>query len=179
VARPKAGAMPAQALPCDDTTPHLHIALAAEQWRSAVEVELEATEQRHTSQRRRVLDRIAAQATPFTAESLVAQLRSAGDRAATVLGRATIYRTLEWLRKSGWIARLHRDGDANVYTRLLPGHHHSVVCTRCGAVFILGGCLVEPLVDALLAETNFHVQGHVLEVYGVCASCHSAAMRSG
>jgi len=176
VARPDSEQQQAAPLACEDATPHLHSAPPAAEWRAAVEDVLQTSGHRHTAQRRRVLDRIAAQVAPFTAESLIAQLSAADDQAAAALGRATIYRTLEWLRSIGWITRLHNDSGANSYTRLLPGHHHSVVCTRCGAVFVLGGCLIEPVLDMLLAETDFHVQGHVLEVYGVCATCRAAAI---
>jgi Fur family transcriptional regulator, ferric uptake regulator len=157
----------AQPMNCDGDEPHFHPDLPADEWRAQVEHALQVTGHRNTAPRRAVLDWIAAQTGPFTAETLVADL---GTHAATP-GRATIYRIVDWLRAAGWIARVHSDTHASSYTRLLPGHHHSVVCLRCGLTLMVGGCAVEQLVAPALADTGFEVHGHVLELYGVCGTC--------
>jgi Fur family ferric uptake transcriptional regulator len=140
---------------------------SAQAWRAGVEQAFARAGLRSTAPRGAVIDWIAASTAPFTAETLVRAL----ERDHGISSRATIYRTVEWLRSQGWIARVHSDDTQHTYSRLLPGHHHHVVCTQCGTTLIIGGCAIEQVLAPLLAPTGFHVQGHVLELYGVCRRC--------
>jgi Fur family transcriptional regulator, ferric uptake regulator len=126
--------------------------------------------QRATPARQLLVDSIAAINRPFTAEELVDEFVNR----QSLTGRATVYRTLDWLRISGWISRVQHDGEHATYTRTLPGHHHTVICTNCGTTLMLGGCDLETLLAPVLASSGFEVQGHVLELYGRCSRCQAA-----
>jgi Fur family ferric uptake transcriptional regulator len=59
------------------------------------------------------------------------------------------------------------------------GHHHHLVCRRCGDVQDLEGCVLRKPVLARLEQrirrtTRFRVLDHDLRLYGVCARCGSA-----
>lgn len=154
---------------------HYHPLPPAADWRQGALGAVQRRQQRSTPARELVVDYIAALARPFTAEELVAELVARQGRS----GRATIYRTLDSLREAGWVTRIQGEGEQHAYTRLMPGHHHSVVCTCCGVTLVLGGCDLDALLAPILAEAGFAIAGHRLELYGTCASCQLAHARSG
>jgi Fe2+ or Zn2+ uptake regulation protein len=139
----------------------------ADDWHARAVEALLAAGCRNTAPRHAVLDWIASRCTPFTAEILVAAL----ERQQGLSSRPTIYRTLEWLRAEGWIARVQSDENAHTYVRRLPGHYHQVICTQCGHTLIMRGCTIEHALVPALSSIDFEVHGHVLELYGVCGSC--------
>lgn len=82
-----------------------------------------------------------------------------------------IYRLLEVLRAAGWITRVQSYGEQHTYARLLPGHHHSLICTQCGTTLVIGGCDIEDALAPTIAQTDFEVHGHLLEHYGLGGRC--------
>ncbi|MCU0491675.1 MAG: transcriptional repressor [Chloroflexaceae bacterium] len=122
---------------------------------------------RMTEPRTRVLERIAGYTTPFTAEQLYADLQADGHAP----GRATVYRTLEQLHTEGWVARIHSSGLDTGYIASWPGHMHHLVCTNCGVVVAFEGCFLGDMMAKLASETNFTIDGHLLQLYGRCIRC--------
>lgn len=160
---------------CTPEQPHQHNEAIHDEWREGVLRALHDSGQRSTFPRRAIVDAIAQQARPFSAEELVALLETQAGWSS----RATIYRLVEWLRAQGWLARVQRDNEHATYARLLPGHHHTAVCSQCGRTFVIGGCNVEEVLAPLLASAGFDVHGHVLELYGLCDRCRVGALDVG
>jgi Fur family ferric uptake transcriptional regulator len=125
---------------------------------------------RATEPRVRVLQTIARYARPFSAEELYADLKGQDDANT---GRATVYRTLEQLHSGGWLARIHQQGLEAGYAPSFPGHLHHLVCTSCGVVIAFEGCALDELLARLAAQTNFAIDGHLLQLYGRCAACQA------
>lgn len=146
------------------TTP---IEINGDVWRTQVEQMLIEQGQRLTVPRVAILGWIAATTVPFTAETLVSELV---DR-QQIGSRPTVYRTVDWLRSAGWIARVQSDESEHAYARMLPGHYHHAVCTDCGATLVLPGCEALQPLAAALADQGFEVRGHILELFGVCREC--------
>lgn len=123
-------------------------------------------EMRLTRQRRAVLDGIADRDGSFTAVELFADAR----RRAPGIGLATVYRTVELLRRTGSVRALV--GDARpAYVRCEPGHHHHhLVCLTCGAVEDTELCGM-PSAAELQREHGFRAEGHELDVFGTCSAC--------
>lgn len=120
---------------------------------------------RLTPQRRSLLDLIADRDGSFTAVDLFQEAR----RRAPDLGLATVYRTIELLRRTGSVRPLV--GDARpAYVRCDPGHHHHLVCLSCGAVEETDLCGA-PSPAVLRRRYGFLADGHELDVYGTCADC--------
>jgi Fur family transcriptional regulator, ferric uptake regulator len=120
---------------------------------------------RLTEQRRAVLDLIADRQGSFTAIDLFEDAR----RGAPRLGLATVYRTVELLRRTGSVRPLA--GDARpAYVRCEPGHHHHLVCLSCGAVEETELCGA-PSASELRRRYGFRAEDHELEIYGTCARC--------
>ena len=127
-----------------------------------VREELAALGVRATRQRLIVAAELVRERDDVTAQELHARLRRRGER----LGLATVYRTLELLRRAGSVRQLA----GAAYVRCHPGHHHHLVCLACGKVEDTELCGAPS--PALLEQRHgFRAETHELDVYGVCARC--------
>jgi Fur family ferric uptake transcriptional regulator len=54
-----------------------------------------------------------------------------------------------------------------------PGHHHHLICSDCGAVLEFSDCRLEEALSELSRRTSFRIDGHWLEVFGLCQSCQA------
>jgi len=133
---------------------------------------LEQAELRPTRQRMAILEALAKSPKPVTAQALHAKLtrRSA---AKTGPGLATVYRTLQALEQSG-MARTFPAGEGELAYKLChPGHHHHLVCERCGTVVEIPSCEVEEWASKIARKRGFRVTAHQADIYGLCADCAS------
>jgi Fe2+ or Zn2+ uptake regulation protein len=120
---------------------------------------------RLTPQRRALLDLIADREGSFTALELFHEIR----RGHPKLGLATVYRTVDLLRRTGSVRPLA--GDARpAYVRCEPGHHHHLVCLSCGRVEETELCGA-PSPGELRRRYGFEAQTHELDIYGTCERC--------
>lgn len=142
-----------------------------EAWERGVRAAWQSGGHRLTEPRTRVLQTILRYAIPFSAEQLYADLSQDDDPP----GRATVYRTLEQLHTSGWLARIHAQTGEAGYVPSFPGHLHHLICTRCGVVIAFEGCALDSLVAQLTNQTHFAIEGHLLQLYGRCARCQAAS----
>jgi len=104
----------------------------------------------------------------FTAAELVDELKDEG------IGRATVFRTLELLTSLGVLDQLHSD-PRHAYTVCSPRHHHHLICSSCSKVVEVTAPAVERAVRGMADKAGFQVQGHLLEIIGLCADCQTAA----
>ncbi|MEJ5345966.1 MULTISPECIES: transcriptional repressor [Chloroflexus] len=143
--------------------------LDTQAWLNSVRAAWQRTGLRITLPRMRVIETIASYRAPFSAEQLYADLCTHSETP----GRATVYRTIEQLHASGWLARIHGPVGEEGYVPCHPGHLHHLVCTRCGAVTSFEGCDLDNLLNRVAAETGFSVEGHLLQLFGRCARCQA------
>jgi Fur family transcriptional regulator, ferric uptake regulator len=143
------------------------VPVSPDAWKQAVRAAWHTSGSRLTEPRVRVLDAIVRYTTPFSAEQLYADLGQALDPP----GRATVYRTIEQLSAAGWLARIHTQSGEAGYVPSLPGHLHHLICTNCGVVIAFAGCALDDLLAGLARQTDFAIEGHLLQLYGRCANC--------
>ncbi len=157
----------------ENTPPQGHAAtlhcITPDEWRLFVEQDFRNSTQRVTAPRLAVLNWIANTHGPFTAETLVAGVQSQHDPG----GRATIYRMLKWLRANGWITRVQTPPSRRGYIYTMPGHAGKMVCSRCGHTFLFDMHDITALLETMLTDIDFQVQGYMLELQGLCAHCQS------
>ncbi|MCX4749080.1 transcriptional repressor [Kitasatospora sp. NBC_01287] len=102
-----------------------------------------------------------------SAQELHDMLKHRGDS----VGLTTVYRTLQSLADAGEVDVLRTaDGEA-VYRRCSSGHHHHLVCRRCGSTVEVEGPAVERWANTVAAEHGFTDIAHTLEIFGTCADC--------
>ena len=91
---------------------------------------------------------------------------------------SSLYRSLSVLATAG-VLDIHRAADGVTRYELaewLVGHHHHLVCIRCGAVDDVElADDQEAALRRLVAQTagagGYQVTGHSLEIDGLCAAC--------
>jgi Fur family ferric uptake transcriptional regulator len=96
------------------------------------------------------------------------------------IGLTTIYRTLDLLFQMGLINKFSiGDGQSRFEFKSgeKKGHHHHIICSKCGNIIDYNDFLDEEL--ELVSKTekhltkkfNFKVLGHNIEFYGLCEKC--------
>lgn len=130
---------------------------------------------RVTGPRRVVVAAVLKQHRPFTAEQMVAAVHARDPD----IGRATVYRTLELLASVDVLKRVLRSDGRPAYISGEPGHRHHLVCSDCGSTVAFSACPVADLVRDLSRDTRFRIDGHLLEVFGICPGCQHAGHEPG
>jgi Fur family ferric uptake transcriptional regulator len=132
---------------------------------------LEDGGRRTTDARRAVAKLIASRDGAFETADLVADSR----RRKLGVARATIFRTLELLVSLGAVERLDLPNGEHSYVRCdSRGHHHHLVCTRCQRAVDLEGLGMTPIIAEVERRTGYQVDGHRVELFGLCPSCQAA-----
>ncbi|HEY7023428.1 MAG TPA: transcriptional repressor [Candidatus Limnocylindrales bacterium] len=129
---------------------------------------------RETRPRRTVASLIANRPGHFTAADLLADAQHQEIR----IGRATIFRTLDLLADQGALERLDLPTGEHAYVACEPQeHHHHVVCRRCGASVEVADSGLQSVVREIAAQSGYRVDGHRLELYGLCPTCASESVQ--
>ncbi len=132
-----------------------------------LESKLKEKGHRITPARRAILQILVESGGHVSADQLAEQVRQQFPR----VGRMTVYRTLELLSQLGAIRPIYQGTGAAHYILLEDGHHHHLVCGGCDAVFEFDDCVVEEIAQVVSGRFNFKIQGHLLELFGLCENC--------
>jgi Fur family ferric uptake transcriptional regulator len=121
-----------------------------------------------TTQREQVAEAVLDAAGHLSVEDIEQRLRERGLR----IGKATVYRTLDILARSGMITERDFGEGFRRYERV-PGHphHEHLICTRCGKVIEFTNERLERLKAEVAEEYGFRHHHHRLDIYGVCREC--------
>ena len=125
-----------------------------------------------TQQREQIADVVFATDGHLSVEEIESRLRGRGER----IGKATIYRTLETLVKSGLVAE-HDFGEGfKRYEHLFgqkPVRQH-LVCSECGSVKEIDDPELLRIQQRIASDQDFEPARYRLQMYGLCASCRAA-----
>lgn len=126
-----------------------------------------------TRPRRLIAERLAqhaASATDFATDDLWHEVQQIDSG----VGRATVYRAVEVLAQQGILDRVEfADGSHRYRVCGTESHHHHVTCTQCRRVVEVETCLPLDTFAAIMAKTNFTLEGHALELFGRCPNCRA------
>ena len=86
---------------------------------------------------------------------------------------STIYRTLELLERLGLVTETDMGEGRVRYHSADKGHHHHLVCQKCGAIIDLDETLLFPLKDTLRQKYDFEADLRHLAIFGRCLKCRS------
>ena len=92
------------------------------------------------------------------------------------VGRATVYRTLQWMVETG-LARKVDVGDGRSHFEHgvpRPKQLH-LVCDACHRAWDVPGGHIESLIARAASEKGFEVARTILEVHGTCEACRASA----
>jgi Fur family transcriptional regulator, ferric uptake regulator len=138
--------------------------------RSELLSEVEARGIRLTAQRRALIETIQEATTHLDAASLLRQARERDPN----IDRATVYRTIELLKKLGLIDELdlmHLNGEKHYYEVKTKQDHLHLACFECGQIIEFTTPAFERLKQEIAAENRFEIQVMRLEVGGLCSAC--------
>ncbi len=122
---------------------------------------------RLTAARRSIVAALVSSKGHISADELVDILH----QGATDIGRMTVYRTLDLLTELGLIRPVYQGSAAARYVLLADGHHHHLICSSCQRVIEFDLCTLREIESILSSQSQFAVEGHLLEIYGRCHSC--------
>ncbi len=127
---------------------------------------------KRSSKRDRIVQTFLRARGPITADDLFDRIR----RESSAIGRATVYRTLQWMVEAG-IARKVDFGEGRsrfepTYRR--PRHFH-LICTTCHSSSEFLSSDVESLIEEVAGARGFAAAQSVVQIYGTCEACRTGA----
>ena len=122
---------------------------------------------RLTPQRMLVIEALHNADKHISAEELYEQLHSRYPYANI----STVYRTLELLKELNLVTEADFGEGRVRYHVAEKGHHHHLVCHRCGKTIDLEESALHPLKDTLLQEYGFDADLRHLAISGECRAC--------
>jgi Fur family ferric uptake transcriptional regulator len=124
--------------------------------------------QKLTSERSALVREIFSIHYHFEADELLFKMKEKSVK----ISRATVYRTLELLVKSGMVRRVHLGEDHYHYEHVTGNSHHDhLICTACGGVIEFHDELLEQRQREICEKKKFTPTFHNLQILGVCDSC--------
>jgi Fur family transcriptional regulator, ferric uptake regulator len=119
-----------------------------------------------TPQRRLIVDAIHEADAHLTAEEIIAHVQARMPE----VHKSTIYRTLELLEKKGCVFKSDL-GDHAIYHHAEEGHHHHLVCSKCGKTIECDEELFARVEKSLGGKYGFSVNFKHLVISGLCEDC--------
>ena len=84
---------------------------------------------------------------------------------------STVYRTLELLKQLGMIYEIDLGGGRVGYHPEGSGHHHHLICRKCGVVVNVNESVLFPVQAILQQAFSFDAELKHLAIYGLCENC--------
>ena len=122
---------------------------------------------RMTPQRMMILSAIEDSDNHISAEEIHTQIVARYPR----VNISTVYRTLELLRDLGMVTETDLGEGRVRYHPADKGHHHHLVCRKCGAIIDLDESILASLKSALIREYKFDADLRHLAILGQCLNC--------
>jgi Fur family ferric uptake transcriptional regulator len=121
-----------------------------------------------TSEREALVREIFSIHYHFEADELLFKMKQNNVK----ISRATVYRTLELLVKSGLVRRVHLGEDHYHYEHVAGNSHHDhLICTACGAVIEFHDEELERRQREVCEKKKFTPTFHNLQILGLCDAC--------
>jgi len=127
---------------------------------------------KRSTKRDRIVQVFLRQQGHISADDLFERIR--GEAAG--IGRATVYRTLQWMVEAG-IARKVDFGEGR--SRYEPSYRHPrhfhLICTTCHSSSEFLSSDVESLMEEIAAARNFAATQSIVQIYGTCEACRTGS----
>jgi len=126
-----------------------------------------------TPQRLRIAETTFGAHRHFTSEELYTLVK----KREPLVGRVTVYRTLEHLVASGMVEELSIAKGVATYEHTVGHTHHDhLICTSCGKVTELSSPRLETVKQEEAVALGWQPQHHSLKVYGLCPDCRKDSL---
>jgi len=121
---------------------------------------------RLTKPRRVILDYIHDKSEHITAEEIITHVHKKLPR----VNKSTIYRTLDLLEKKQCVFKSESPG-RTIYHHAEEGHHHHLICNKCGRTIDCDEYLIAPLKKTIAKKYGFIADLKHVVMPGLCESC--------
>ena len=125
---------------------------------------------RLTPQRMMVVEALHGADKHVSAEEIYAQVRARYPYANI----STVYRTLELLKELGLVTEIALGDGCVRFHPAEKGHHHHLVCQKCGKIIDLPESALAPLEGALSDMYQFKADLKHMAVFGLCSQCQGS-----
>jgi Fur family transcriptional regulator, ferric uptake regulator len=95
------------------------------------------------------------------------------------IDRATVYRTLDLLKRQGLIDELdlmHLEGEKHYYEVKTSRDHCHLACLQCGAILECASPSFDRLKAEMAKQSGFAIEVIRLEIGGLCKSCRKSQL---
>jgi Fur family transcriptional regulator, ferric uptake regulator len=127
---------------------------------------------KRSSKRDKIVEVFLRQEGHISADDLFERIH----REASGIGRATVYRTLQWMVEAG-IARKVDFGEGR--SRYEPSYRHPrhfhLICNTCHSSSEFLSSDIESLMEEIAAARKFTTAQSVVQIYGTCEACRTGA----
>lgn len=104
---------------------------------------------------------------PMSAQQIYNQIQASNES----VWLSTVYRVLEHFVNEGFVIKTTvMDNSIALYALNRNNHKHYAICVNCHKVIELENCPMDRF-EPEFSESNFHVLGHKVEMYGYCKDC--------
>ena len=121
---------------------------------------------RQTWQKDAVLHALGKAEGFVSAQQLHKQLTQHGS----VIGLATVYRTLNSLVADGLADSLVNAGES-LFRDCSKGHHHHLICNECGIAVEIEAKQAEEWASKVAKDNGFTDVSHTIDIFGTCRKC--------
>ena len=89
------------------------------------------------------------------------------------VGLATVYRTLQKMAEKQDIDAIKSIDGETLYRHCgqNDGHHHHLICNKCGLTITVEGPAIENWTDKVAKENGFSEVSNKVDIFGVCKNC--------
>jgi Fur family ferric uptake transcriptional regulator len=125
-----------------------------------------------TQQREVIAEMVFTSPDHLSVEEIEIGLRDRGER----IGKATVYRTLEMLVRSGLVEEYDFGEGFKRYKHLFGQSQvrQHLICTDCGKVSEVASDELSAQQEKIARDRGFLAARYRLEIYGLCAECQAA-----
>jgi Fur family ferric uptake transcriptional regulator len=122
---------------------------------------------RQTRQKDAVLHALGKSQGFVSAQQLHRQLTQHGS----VIGLATVYRTLNSLVADGLADSLVGKEGESLFRDCSKDHHHHLICNGCGIAVEIEAEQAEAWAAKVAKDHGFTDVSHTIDIFGLCSSC--------
>jgi len=121
---------------------------------------------RQSRQRQRILEILRATEIHPTADWIYDKLK----KEIPNLSLGTVYRNLSVLIEQGLVKKIHYGSTFDRFEANVSQHYH-LICEKCGKILDFTMPIYENLNSQASQLTDFKIQSHRIEFFGVCTQC--------
>ena len=122
-----------------------------------------------TPQRMMVVEALHGADKHVSAEEIYAQVKAKYPYANI----STVYRTLDLLKELGLVTEIALGDGCVRFHPAEKGHHHHLVCQKCGKMIDLPESALAQLEAALYSMYQFKADLKHMAVFGLCSQCQA------